>query len=329
MKAIVLKEFGGPEMMSLGEVETPTPGPGQILIRVRATSVNKPDIVQRQGNYHPPKGDSEILGLEVAGIVEEVGEGVTQWQAGQRVMALIGGGGYAEFAIAEAGHGMEIPDAMSFEEAACVCETYLTAFLNLFLLGEMKDGDSALLHGGGGGVNTAAIHLCNNLVPSSPLFVTASAGKVERVKELDVEHVINYQEQSFAGEIKAITEGRGVNLILDHIGAAYLADNMKSLSVYGRLLLIGVTSGIRAELNLAVMMVKRQQIIGSVLRARSKQEKSEIITRFSERVLGLFGEGRIVPLVSGVLPLSDAAAAHKIMQDSGHFGKIVLQVETN
>lgn len=329
MKAIVLKEFGGPEMMSPGEVETPTPGPGQILIRVRATSVNKPDIVQRQGNYHPPKGDSEILGLEVAGIVEEVGEGVTEWQPGQRVMALIGGGGYAEFAIAEAGHGMEIPDAMSFEEAACVCETYLTAFLNLFLLGEMKDGDSALLHGGGGGVNTAAIHLCNNLVPSSQLFVTASTGKVERVKELGVEHVINYQEQSFAGEIKAITEGRGVNLILDHIGADYLADNMKSLSVYGRLLLIGVTSGIRAELNLAVMMVKRQQIIGSVLRARSKQEKSEIIARFSERVLNLFGEGRIVPLVSEVLPLSEAAAAHKIMQGSGHFGKIVLQVGTN
>ncbi|MEJ2177789.1 MAG: alcohol dehydrogenase catalytic domain-containing protein, partial [Gammaproteobacteria bacterium] len=191
MKAILLKQFGGPEMMFLGDTETPSPGPAQVMIKVAATSVNRPDIIQREGNYNPPKGDSEILGLEVAGTIERVGEEVSEWRPGERVMALIGGGGYAEYAVAHAGHLMRIPDDMSFEQAACVCETYLTAYLNLFMLAQLEDAETVLLHGGGGGVNTAAIHLCRQLVPNTIMIVTASTGKVERVRELGAHHVID------------------------------------------------------------------------------------------------------------------------------------------
>lgn len=304
----------------------PEPGANQVLIRVAATSVNRPDIIQRQGNYNPPQGESEILGLEVAGTVDAVGEDVTDWKRGDRVMALIGGGGYAEFAVAHAGHLMAIPENMTFAQAACVCETYITAFLNVFRLGRLKDGESALLHGGGGGVNTAAIQLCRQLAPESPLFVTASSGKVDSVRELGAQHVIDYRQSAFDEEIGKITGGRGVDVILDHVGAAYLQKNLKSLAVYGRLVIIGVTSGPRGEVNLALMMVKRQQITGSVLRPRSIEEKAEIIRDFRDRVLGLFASGAIVPLVSHEFPLQEAASAHRLMETSGHFGKIVLNI---
>ena len=304
----------------------PEPGANQVLIRVAATSVNRPDIIQRQGNYNPPQGESEILGLEVAGTVDAAGEDVTDWKRGDRVMALIGGGGYAEFAVAHAGHLMTIPENMTFAQAACVCETYITAFLNLFRLGRLKDGESALLHGGGGGVNTAAIQLCRQLAPESPLFVTASSGKVDSVRELGAQHVIDYRQSAFDEEIGKITGGRGVDVILDHVGAAYLQKNLKSLAVYGRLVIIGVTSGPRGEVNLALMMVKRQQITGSVLRPRSIEEKAEIIRDFRDRVLGLLASGAIVPLVSHEFPLQEAASAHRLMETSGHFGKIVLNI---
>lgn len=304
----------------------PEPGANQVLIRVAATSVNRPDIIQRQGNYNPPQGESEILGLEVAGTVDAVGEDVTDWKRGDRVMALIGGGGYAEFAVAHAGHLMTIPENMTFAQAACVCETYITAFLNLFRLGRLKDGESALLHGGGGGVNTAAIQLCRQLAPESPLFVTASSGKVDSVRELGAQHVIDYRHSAFDEEIAEITGGRGVDVILDHVGAEYLQKNLKSLAVYGRLVIIGVTSGPRGEVNLALMMVKRQQITGSVLRPRSIAQKAEIIRDFRDRVLGLFASGAIAPLVSHEFPLQEAASAHRLMETSGHFGKIVLNI---
>ena len=312
--------------MHYGETAMPEPGPGQVLIRVVATSVNRPDIVQRQGNYNPPRGESEILGLEVAGTIDSVGPGVTDWQRGDRVMALIGGGGYAEFAVAHSGHLLPIPENMTFGQAACVCETYITAFLNLFRLAGLKDGESALLHGGGGGVNTAAIQLCRQLVPGSPLFVTASSGKVDSVRDLGAQHVIDYRQSAFDEEIRDITGGRGVDVILDHIGAEYLQKNLKSLAVYGRLVIIGVTGGARGEVNLALMMVKRQQITGSVLRPRAVAEKAEIIRDFRDRVLGLFASGAITPQVSHEFPLKEAANAHRLMETSGHFGKIVLQI---
>ena len=326
MKAILLKDFGGPEMMAWGDADMPTPGENQILIKVVATSVNRPDIIQRQGHYAPPKGDSEILGLEVAGTVEAAGEGVTRWKIGDRVMALIGGGGYAEFAIAHAGHAMAIPENMDFVQAACICETGLTAYLNIFMVGGLGNNQSVLLHGGGGGVNTAAIQLCQGLTPDTDIIVTASTAKVERVKELGVHCVIDYKTESFADKVTERTGKRGVDVVLDHIGGPYLAANMKSLGVGGTLMVIGILGGRQAELNLALMMVKRQRIIGSVLRSRPVAEKAAIIAEFANTVLPMMADGRITPLVSDVYPLQEAAEAHRVMEASRHFGKIVLLV---
>ena len=327
MKAVLLKSFGGADVMYLGDREDPVPGTGQVLIRVVTTSVNRPDLIQREGNYPPPKGESDVLGLEVAGTIAAVGEGVTQWQEGDRVMGLVGGGAYAELALAWASHLMPVPDGLSWAEAACICETYITAHLNLFQFPGLENGQSALLHGGGGGVNTAAIQLCQTLNPASPLFVTASAKKTERVAALGVTYVINYQSQNFPEVIKDLTKGRGVDVILDHIGAAYLASNLKCLAVNGTLVLIGVMGGVKSELNLAQLMVRRQKIVGSVLRPRPLDEKARIIARFADDALNLFKERQIIPLVDQVFPLEDVCKAHQMMESSEHFGKLVLQVD--
>jgi len=325
MKAITLSGFGGPEMMQYSDIETPTPGAGQILIRVHATSVNRPDVIQRQGNYPPPPGDSEVLGLEVAGVVESTGAGCERFRAGDRVVALVGGGGYAEYALALENHSMALAESISFEQAACICETYITAWLNLFLLGELQDKKTVLIHGGGGGVATSAIQLCRALTPATEILVTASTGKLERVSAQGAHHVIDYREQSFADEVRRITDKRGVDVILDHIGAKYLDSNMKSLALAGTLMLIGVMGGIKAELNLATMMVKRQRIIGSVLRSRPIAEKASIIAKFEAAVMPLIAAGDVSPLVDATFPLAQAAAAHTMMEQGGHFGKIVLQ----
>jgi putative PIG3 family NAD(P)H quinone oxidoreductase len=324
MKAITLRDFGGPEMMQLSDIDTPTPGDGQLLIRVHATSVNRPDVIQRQGNYPPPPGDSEVLGLEVAGVVESIGSRSSRFKPGDRVVALVGGGGYAEYAVALEGHTMALAESISFEQAACICETYITAWLNLFQLGELQDKKTVLIHGGGGGVATSAIQLCRALTPDTGIIVTASSGKLERVAAQGAHHVIDYREQSFADEIRRITDKRGVDVILDHIGAKYLQDNMKSLALAGTLMLIGVMGGIKAELNLAMMMVKRQRIIGSVLRSRPVAEKAAIIARFEEVVMPLIAGGEVTPLVDARFPLEQAADAHAMMEKGGHFGKIVL-----
>ena len=329
MKAVLVSESGGADMLRIGEAQKPSPGAGQVLVKVAATSVNRADIIQREGNYPPPRGDSEILGLEVAGTIDAIGQEVRGWSVGDRVMTLVGGGGYAEFAVACANHLMPIPASMSFEEAACVCETYITAYLNVFMIGGLEDGDSVLVHGGGGGVNTAAVQLCKALTPNVRVIVTASPGKVERVKALGVDLVIDYKAQDFAEEIRGYTDKRGVQVILDHIGATYLASNMKSLAVGGRLVIIGVSSGVKAELNLALMMVKRQQLIGSVLRSRPVPEKAAIVAEFTQAVLPLLAQRKCVPLVHQVYGLDDVARAHRDMEASAHFGKIVLSLQGN
>jgi putative PIG3 family NAD(P)H quinone oxidoreductase len=328
MKAVLMDGFGGVEVLRLGDAEKPAPGEGQVLIKVVATSINRPDLVQREGKYPPPPGDSEILGLEVAGTIDSVGTGVTGWKVGERVMTLVGGGGYAEFAVAYAGHLMKIPESMGFEEAACVCESYITAFLNVFMIGEFKDGQSAILHGGGGGVNTAAIQLCRALAPASKLIVTASPAKMERVKEIGADNLINFHETpDFTEVVKEFTNKKGVDLILDHVGAKYLAPNMNSLGYKGRLVVIGVISGIKAELNLALMMVKRQQIIGSVLRSRPVVEKGEIVAEFTRRALPKFADRIIVPIIEKVFTIDQVSAAHRMMEEDKHFGKIVLKIQ--
>ena len=328
MQAVVLKQFGGPEVMQIGEVPTPEPASGQVRVRVMATSVNRADLIQRQGHYPPPPGESEILGLEAAGVIDKVGTGVEDFKPGNRVMGLVAGGGYAQFAVMHADHLLPVPEALDFAEAACVCETYITAFLNIFLIGSLQSGETVLLHGGGGGVNTAGIQLCRQLVADATIIVTASPGKLQRVRRIGANHVINYREQDFAAEVRRLTDKRGADVILDHIGAAYLAPNLKCLAKEGRLIVIGLLGGSTAELNLAHLMVKRQRIIGSVLRSRSVQEKKEITAAFARRVLPHFAARRLIPLVHRVYPLADVRAAHEEMEAGRHFGNIVLQVQT-
>jgi putative PIG3 family NAD(P)H quinone oxidoreductase len=327
MKAVLLKGFGGLDVLTVGEAERPRPGDGQVLVKVAATSINRPDLVQREGKYPPPPGDSEILGLEVAGTIEELGPGVTGWKKGDRVMSLVGGGGYAEYAVAYASHLMAIPSSMSFEEAACVCESYITAFLNLFLVGGLADGNTAVIHGGGGGVNTAGVQLCKALVPRTKLVVTANPAKLARVKALGVDLVVDYTTTpDFSEAVKELTGKKGADVILDHVGAKYLAANMNALGYAGRLVVIGVTSGIKAELNLALMMVKRQQIIGSVLRSRPVKEKGEIVAEFTKRALPRFADRTVVPIVEKVFPIDEVREAHRMMEEDRHFGKIVLKL---
>jgi putative PIG3 family NAD(P)H quinone oxidoreductase len=327
MKAVLLEGFGGVEVMKIGEAPKPSPKDGQVLLKVHATTVNRPDLVQRMGNYPPPAGDSEILGLEVAGVIEELGPGVTGWKVGDRVMTLVGGGSYAEFAVAYASHLMPIPETMSFEEAACVCESYITAFLNLFLVGGVKDNNIAIIHGGGGGVNMAGVQLCKALVPNTKLIVTAAPDKIERVKGMGVDLVINFRENpDFTEIVKEFTNKKGVDVILDHVGAKYLAPNMNSLGYAGRLVIIGVISGIKAELNLALMMVKRQQIIGSVLRSRPVKDKADIVAEFTRTALPKFADRTIVPIIEKVFTLDEVVEAHRMMEEDKHFGKIVVKV---
>ena len=326
MKAVQMTGTGGPEVLEIKQSATPEPSEDQVLIKVAATSVNRADISQRRGNYPPPKGDSEILGLEVAGVIEQLGANVQGWKSGQRVMTLVGGGAYAEYAVAYASHLMPIPDSLDFTQAACVAETYITAYLNIFEVGELVDGECVLLHGGGGGVNTAGIQLCRQLTPDCRVLVTASPTKLERVTALGADLAIDYKNDAFEDVVNSGTNGKGANVILDHIGSDYLTPNLKALAVAGRLVIIGVMSGVKAEINLARLMVKRQRIIGSVLRSRPVAEKAEITARFSEQVLPLFANGTIEPLVHQVLPLEDTADAHRIMETSAHFGKIVIAV---
>jgi putative PIG3 family NAD(P)H quinone oxidoreductase len=322
----LLDGFGGPEVLKPGETAAPALAPGRVLIRVHATSVNRPDIVQRQGNYPPPPGESPLLGLEAAGVVEAVGAGVSGFQPGERVFALLGGGGYAELAAAHAGHVMRIPPNLSFEQAACICETYLTAYMNVFLYARLADGETVLLHGGGGGVATAAMQLVKALRPRARLLVTASTGKVERVAALGADVVIDYKKEDFADAVQRHTDKRGADVILDHLGASYLAQNVRSLAVGGRLAVIGVMGGRKAELDVGRVLANRLSILGSVLRPRPVEEKAAIIRAFEREVMPHFAAGRVAPLIHKVYPLEQAAEAHRAMEAGEHFGKLVLRV---
>jgi putative PIG3 family NAD(P)H quinone oxidoreductase len=326
VKVIIQDGNGGPEVLKPGTAPDPVAAAGRVLIRVHATSVNRPDAVQRQGNYPPPPGESPILGLEAAGTVEAVGPGVMGFAPGERVFALLGGGGYAELAAAYAGHVMKIPPNLSFEQAACICETYITAHMNLFGNARLQDGETVLLHGGGGGVTTAAMELCRALVPHARVLVTASPAKIARVKGLGADAVIDYKNEDFADAVLRLTGGHGAHVILDHIGGAYLARNQKALALDGRLAVIGVMGGRRAELDIGRLLTQRQSILGSVLRPRTTEQKTAIIHAFARDVLPLFASGAIAPLIDAVYPLERAADAHRAMESSSHFGKLVLRV---
>jgi putative PIG3 family NAD(P)H quinone oxidoreductase len=327
MRAVVMDSFGAADVMRLDEVASPAPTEHQVLIEVAATSVNRPDVIQRQGRYPPPPGESQILGLECAGRVVAVGAMVESPAIGDRVFALVGGGAYAELAVADAAHTLPIPQDYSYEQAACIAETYITAYLNLFQNAQLTNGESVLLHGGGGGVNTAAIGLVDSLCPKSTIIVTASPSKIDRVIGLGADLVIDYHTQRFPDEIKRFTEKAGVDVILDHIGADYFEPNLESLAINGRLVIIGIMQGSDTKLSLGRLMIKRQRIIGSVLRPRTNVEKARIIADFAHTIMPLFESGRIEPVIDSVLPIDEVVDAHRRMEAGEHFGKIVLKFE--
>lgn len=325
MKAIVLNAPGDESVLALGVVPAPVLGPGELRIRVAATAVNRADLLQRQGLYPPPPGASPILGLECAGVVVEVGPGVAGWQVGERAMALLAGGGYAEEVVVPAPCAMRVPERLSLEAAAAVPEVFLTVFSTVFQLGALPAGGSALVHGGGSGIGTASIQLVK--AAGGTIYVTAGTPeKCRRCVELGADAAFDYRAQDFAAETKRASGGRGVDVVLDSIGAPYLAKNLASLALGGRLVLIGLMGGAKAELGLGELLVRRLQLIGSTLRTRPIAEKAAIVAGFVERFGAALAAGRIAPVVDRVLPLAEAAEAHRLVKASEHFGKVVLRV---
>jgi putative PIG3 family NAD(P)H quinone oxidoreductase len=309
--------------LELGEAERPALGVDDLRISVRATSVNRADLLQAAGRYPPPPGVSPILGLECAGVVAEVGANVRGWAVGDRAMALLPGGGYAADVVVHAGSAMHVPDALTDEEAGALPEVFLTAFLNLFLLAQVREGESALIHGGGSGVGTAATTLCK-LAGVRVLVTAGSPEKCARCLEHGADVAIDYRAEDF------VEKARGVNVILDHIGAPYLPRDLEALATAGRVVIIGSMGGQRmAEIDVAQLLMKRARIIGSTLRARAVEEKAVIVDAFLERFGADLAAGRIRPVIHTVLPLEHAEEAHRMMEASDHFGKIVLSVATS
>jgi tumor protein p53-inducible protein 3 len=325
MKAVIIEKPGDESVLKIGEVPDPKAGPGQLLIRVKYAGLNRADLMQRQGYYPPPPGASEILGMECAGEVAALGAGVSGWRVGERVMALLAGGGYAELAAVDGGSAMKIPAAMSDEEAAAFPEVFITAFLNIFMLAEAKSGDSVLVHGGGSGVGTASILLCKEAGVRS-IVTAGNDTKCEQCLKLGADVAINYNAGPFPAAVRSATNERGADIILDSIGAAYLAPNLEALAHSGRLVLIGLMKGARAEIDLTAVLRRHLKVMGSTLRTRPEKEKAQIIAALLARFGAALEAGRLRPPIYKVVPMANVADAHRMMAASEHFGKIVLRI---
>ena len=325
MKAVIQSANGSPQVLQLGEAPLPEPGEDQLLVRVRASALNRADTMQRKGMYPPPPGESDILGLELAGEVEAWGAGVQGFSKGRRVFGLIGGGGYAEYALIDKELAMPIPDSWSFAEAAAVPEVYFTANETVFVLGKLQPGEAVLIHAGGSGVGTAAIQMARH-VGARVYFTAGSDEKIERAMALGADAGINYKTHDFAEEIKRLTAGAGVDLVEDFLGASYLERNLSVLRPGGRLILVALMGGAKCEVDLSTIMRKRLQVFGSVMRSRSLEDKRAITARFRERWLPPLIEGGIKPVIDSVFPLEDVVAAHEKMEANKNFGKIILSL---
>ena len=325
MRALLIENPGADSVLKLGDAPAPALRPDSIRIRVVATAVNRADLLQRKGLYPPPSGESEILGLECAGEVVEIGAEVEGWSQGDRAMALLAGGGYAEQVVVSAGCALKVPESLTLEEAAGFPEAFLTVFLNVFGLAALPDGGSVLVHGGGSGIGTAAIQLVK-AAGGTAIVTAGSAEKCARCVELGADRAINYRDEDFAAVVAEHTEGRGVDVVLDSIGAPYLERNLSALSVGGRLVLIGLMGGAKAEISLGPLLVRRLQLIGSTLRARPVDQKAALVAAFEARFGPELEKGTIRPVIDRVLPLAEASEAHRVVQASEHFGKVVLRV---
>ncbi len=326
MRAIEIRTPGGPEVLVPAERPKPSPGPGEVLIRVAAAGVNRPDIMQRIGKYPPPPGASDLPGLEVSGIVEALGDGVTTFERGDRVCALLAGGGYAEYCVAPAPQVLPVPRGLTFVQAAAIPETTFTVWTNVFERGRLSSGETFLVHGGTSGIGTTAIQLAHAM--GARVFATAGSDeKCTACERFGAEKAFNYREVDFVAAAKEATGGAGVNLVLDMIGGDYLVRNIDVLARDGRLVLIGRQGGVKSEIDIMPILLKRLTITGSTLRARSVAEKGILAEALMAHVWPLFEAGRVQPIVHATFPLHEAAEAHRVMEASSHIGKLVLVVE--
>jgi NADPH2:quinone reductase len=323
MIAISISEPGGPDVLKAIELPVPEPGNGEVLIRVAAAGVNRPDLMQREGKYPPPRGASDIPGLEVAGTVVALGSSVPRWQQGDRVCALLAGGGYAEYCVAPAGQCLAVPTGLDEISAAAIPETFFTVWTNVFERGRLREGESFLVHGGSSGIGTVAIQLARAF--GARVFATAgSREKCDACEQLGAERAVNYREEEFVGVLMSTTGGRGVDVILDMVGGDYFGRNVDLLAVEGRLLQIAMLHGSRAEINLVRLLHQRLTITGSTLRSRTVEEKAEIAKALERSVWPLIEAGKVRPVVHATYPLARAAEAHRVMESGSHIGKIVL-----
>lgn len=322
MRAVRIDGHGGPEVLTPFETEVPAPGPGQILIRLAYAGVNRPDALQRAGLYAPPPDASPLPGLEGAGQIAAVGEGVARWSVGDTVTALLPGGGYAEYALTQADQALPVPEGMDLARAAALCETYYTVWSNVFMRGGLREGETFLVHGGSSGIGTTAIQLA--VLRGAKVFATAgSAEKCDACTELGATRAINYREEDFAAVMK---EQGGADLILDMVGGPYMQRNISALAMDGRLVQIAFLQGSKAELDMMQVMTRRLTLTGSTLRPQSHEAKAAIARALEAEVWPHLASGRIAPVMDSEFPLEEAARAHARLEGSTHIGKIVLKV---
>ena len=325
MTAIAIRAPGGPEVLLPEQRPVPTPGSGEILVKVAAAGVNRPDVMQRKGLYPPPAGAPDIPGLEIAGTVVACGAGVKRWKIGDQVAALVIGGGYAEYCLAHEGHALPVPHGLSMAEAAAIPETFMTVWHNVFERGGLKAGETLLVHGGSSGIGTAAIQLAKAL--GARVIVTAgSAEKCEACRKLGADLAVNYKTEDFVAATKATTSGKGADVILDMVGGDYIERNYEAAAVEGRIVQIAFQASAKATVDFRRIMLKRPHHTGSTLRARSNPDKAAIARAVEQTAWPLINAGRIRPVMDKTFPLADAAAAHARMESSQHIGKIVLTV---
>ena len=324
MKYIQIEKHGDPDVLKLNSQPVPDPGPDEVLIRVEAAGVNRPDIMQRKGLYPPPPGATDVLGLEVSGTVEKTGVNVTELKVGSQVCALVSCGGYAEFCLASASICLPIPENISLEHAAGIPETFFTVWTNVFERGHLKSGETLLVHGGSSGIGTTSIQLGKAF--GAKVYTTAGTQeKCDFCKNLGADVAINYNENDFEAEIKTLTENRGVDVILDMVGGLYFPKNIKILAPEGRLLQIALMQGYKAEVDFRPLLMKRVTLTGSTLRPRSVKEKASIARGLFKEVWPLLDSGIIRPIIHQTFPLEKASDAHRLMESSNHIGKILLK----
>ncbi|MFJ3039905.1 NAD(P)H-quinone oxidoreductase [Streptomyces tendae] len=323
MHAITIPEPGGPESLVWAEVPDPQPGEGEVLVEVAASAVNRADIMQRQGFYDPPPGASPYPGLECSGRVAALGPGVSGWAVGDEVCALLSGGGYAEKVVVPAGQLLPVPQGVDLKGAAALPEVVCTVWSNVFMVAHLRPGETLLVHGGSSGIGTMAIQLAKAV--GAKVAVTAGTKeKLERCAELGADVLINYRDQDFVAEVKDATGGAGADVILDNMGAKYLDRNVQALAVNGRLAIIGMQGGRKGELNIGMLLAKRAAVSATSLRARPLEEKAAIVAAVREHVWPLFPGGHVRPVVDREMPMSEAAEGHRVVEESGHIGKVLL-----